>query len=59
MGARYWRKEASKCWRPSDFIVRHMDFVSECQKLILSLAQKDSWQSISDTKAFINVLTGH
>lgn len=35
MGARYWREEASKHWRPQDFIVGHMDFVSECQELIL------------------------
>lgn len=33
MGARDWREEASKHWRPQDFIVRHMDFVSECRDL--------------------------
>lgn len=29
MGARYWREEASKHWRPQGFIARHMDFVSD------------------------------
>lgn len=47
------RRQVSELWKSPGFIVRHVVFVSQCQKLILFLEEEDGWQSTNDNNVCI------